>query len=113
MSEEESGGNNWTVGLVEGRLIDAFRALPHHPVYTSSARVLGTLGDSGKETDALNWAKLYVTDKDESRALLTWARCRATGDSVRERYRALGWKRTTAERARQRALGRIVAGLQR
>lgn len=102
-------GGSWTGGVVEERLVEAFRSLPCHPVFSDHARVRAIRPDADPYAEALSWARF--ADRRDSLALLTWAQCRASGRSVRERYRDLGWSRTTAERARQRALARIVDGL--
>lgn len=61
--------------------------------------------------EALTWASRFVPDRTERLVLLTWARCRATGESFRDRCIAMGWSRSSAERTRQRALAQIVACL--
>ncbi|WP_237479246.1 hypothetical protein [Lichenibacterium dinghuense] len=45
--------------------------------------------------------------------LMTWASCMASGESATERYRYLGWERSTVERRRRAALAMIAAGLAR
>lgn len=62
-------------------------------------------------SEALTWAARFVPDRNERLVLLTWARCRATGESFRDRCREVGWSRSSAERTRQRALAQIVACL--
>ncbi len=97
------------VALLEERLIAAFTALPGHPVFSSPGmvRVQGA-PDAG---EALTWTVRFVPDRSERLVLLTWARCKATGDSFRDRCIAMGWSRSSAERTRRRALAQIVACL--
>lgn len=93
----------------EGRLIAAFTALPGHPVFSArgAVKVVGA-PDAG---ETLTWAARFVPDRSDRLVLLTWARCRATGDSFRDRCHAMGWSRSSAERTRQRAIAQIVSCL--
>ena len=104
-------GLDWTRDLVEACLIAAFRALPFHPVFRQRARILPALGDASQHTAALNWVARFAPDERDGQTLLTWASCKATGKSVRERYRELRWNRSSAERARRRASAWIAACL--
>src|SRR4051794_29452248 len=99
----------WTTAQVAERLVTAFRLMPYHPVFSSDRRfAMAGVPESG---EALIWPAHYVADPQSRIVLMTWARCRATGESVRDRYRGLGWPRTVAERRRRDALAQIASGL--
>ena len=73
----------WSERQVEQRLIAAFRFLPGQPVYSDGHRLVTSADDRAGHASALNWVRDCVPNRQESLALLTWARCRASGDSVR------------------------------
>lgn len=105
MDEAAALSSSW----LEDRLIAAFKVLPGHPVFSArgSVNVVGAPDAS----QALTWAARFVPDRSERLVLLTWARCRATGDSFRDRCHAMGWSRSSAERTRQRAIAKIASCL--
>ena len=95
---------------LEDRLIAAFKVLPGHPVFSTRGAV--KVDGAPDASQALTWAARFVPDRSERLVLLTWARCRATGDSFRDRCHAMGWSRSSAERTRRRAIDQIIACLQ-
>jgi hypothetical protein len=98
MGKSQQSSEVWTEGVVARRLIEAFRILPSHPVFSSRGRFSVT-DDPRDASAALNWVTCFVPGREERLALLTWANCLAIGESVRSRYDALNWKRSTAEKA--------------
>jgi hypothetical protein len=98
----------WTERLVAERMVQAYRLVPGYPVM-SAAGACGA-GEAGAAV-ALCWTDRFVRDPWARSVLLTWARCKSRGESVRERYRDFGWQRSTAERRRREALAAIVRGL--
>lgn len=109
MEQGSALGEAWTAARVKARLIETFRALPGAPVYSFRAKVTPLLG--GIDASPLTWCPRFVPNRDYALALLIWANCRATGQSVRERYGDLKVPRTSADRWRAVALAQIVAGL--
>ena len=107
----------WTPEIVAERLVAAYRRVGGVSVLSSSAGGFSYRGrplDPGVVSDlvaAFRWPDAFVRDPADRRILRTWASCRASRDSVRERYRALGWGRGAAERRRARALAAIADGL--
>ena len=111
MADAGDRAQNWTAKRVEDRLIEAFCLLRGLSVYKDTNGLISRPFGRAERDWALNWARRFVPDRRDALALMTWARCRATGDSERECHREFGWSRNSAERARRRALNRIVAGL--
>ena len=110
--DQKGTSGPWTAEQVEARLVDAYRKLPGAPVYSAGGRVhAGMSGGSNPTVEALNWTARFVPDREERLALLTWARCCATGASFAEHCRGRGWNRSTVEERRRRAAGRIAACL--
>jgi hypothetical protein len=96
----------WTAEHVCLRMIEAFKALPHVPIYSPRSNVLQTALDQARpaDLDLIALSALYLKDHEEERLfLLTWARARAAGRSVRELCREHGWPRETFKRKRKKA----------
>ena len=88
----------------------AFRALPGAPLFGRASRLRLADGRSCPLTQVLSWLDL-VEDQTDRKFLATWARCRAEGESFAARCVGMGWKQSTAERGRRRALAAISAAL--
>lgn len=109
---------SWTAGDVEVWLVAAFRAMPYAGVFAPSARA-STLRTAAGETpsatfDILAFSGTVLGERSpERRALLFWARLRATrgemGESVAEFCREMRWPRSTFELRRRRACERVAA----
>lgn len=97
----------WTPDRVAEQLVAAFRRLPDRPVLSRA----GSFSIDGAEVEPFGWPERFVADTWDRRVLMTWARCRAIGASVSDRYRDLEWPRRRAERHRQKALAAIARGL--
>ncbi len=104
-------GIDWTAKRVETRLIAAFRAMPHCPVYTVGSNVRTLVGGANAVTSALSWAAILEHDREGKTHLWAWARCRATRTSFSELVEGNGWKRSTVEASRRRAATTIAAHL--
>lgn len=98
----------WTPAKVAECLVGAYRLLPSRPVMSSAA---GFVVQGEGVVEAFSWPQRFVIDQWDRRVLMTWARCIATGESVRERYAGLQWPRAKAERRRRSALVAIATGL--
>ncbi len=79
--DQQGTSSPWTAERIEVRLIAAFRALPSSPVYSRAGRVRANDRAGGSHAEALSWAARFAPGRNEALALLTWARCRATGES--------------------------------
>ena len=97
----------WTPELVADRLVAAFRRVPSCPVL-SSARGF-SMGD--REVEPFGWPERYIKDRRDRTILMTWARCRASGQAVAPLYRELVGNAERAEYRRRVALAAIVRGL--
>ena len=97
----------WTPLKVAEALVRAFRTTSGRPVWSSGNGF--SLDD--KPIEPFGWPERFLPDAYERRIVLTWARCMATGESVRELYRNLGWSRNAVERRRIAALKAIANGL--
>lgn len=97
----------WTPELVGERLVEAFHLMPDRPVMTSARG----FSIDGRDVEPFGWPERFVADVWDRRVLMTWARCRAIGEFVSERYRGLGWDRDRAERRRRVALAVIALSL--
>lgn len=101
---------SWTPNNVEIRLIEAFWALPGRPCLSSGGRLVEGHAPAVAVT-AFGWVDRWIGDSAERKALLTWARCRASGESWSEQCRSLGWAKRTAEERRARTAERIAGSL--
>lgn len=101
----------WTAERVAARLVAAFRRLPGCPVMSAPTGFVRGFLMLGEEVAPFGWPERYVGDLRRRQILMTWARCTAAGESVSERYRALGWSRSSAERHRAAALQAIADAL--
>ena len=97
----------WTPDIVADRLVAAFRRVPSCPVL-SSARGF-SIGDT--EVEPFGWPERFIPDRRDRTILMTWARCRATGQAVAPLYRDLVGNAEKAEYRRRVALAAIVRGL--
>lgn len=100
----------WTPKAVGENLVEAFRALPGCPCLSRGGRLVEGHAPTGA-VRAFNAVIDAVPNQFERRAVLTWARCRATEQSYSAQCRAMGWPKRTAEDARLRALRRVAAAL--
>lgn len=103
----------WTAPKVAEALVGAYRLMPGRPVMSTGGKFVLTDGTCDNVVEPFSWPERFVGDVQHRRILMTWARCIATGESVRDRYRDLQWKRSSAERRRLAALATIARGLNR
>ena len=100
----------WTPELAGEQLVEAFRRLPGIPVYSPNRDAFVPLhGAEARPLALLAVTSLCLGRETDLRVrLLTWARLRAAGGSVRDFCREKGWPRSTFERERAEALSRIA-----
>jgi hypothetical protein len=107
----------WTPDMVCERMIEAFRKLPKVPVYSPQANVLQTaLPRQARpaDLDLISLSAHYLArNSEERRFLLAWASARASGRSVREVCREMGWPRENFRRKRHKACKTIAERLNR
>lgn len=105
----------WTCADVERWLITAFRAMPMTAIYAPRGNTLTTIG-SDVPSATFDIVAFTVTvlgrKSDECKAVLIWARTKATrgevGGSVAEFCVKAGWSRSTFEDRRRRACERVA-----
>lgn len=96
----------WTAELVCQRMIEAFRKLPSVPIVIPRGDVLQPARPIPRpaELDMITLSAQHLgRDSDERRFLLAWASARASGRSVRDHCRQMGWPRETFQRKRKAA----------
>jgi len=107
----------WTPELVCERMIETFRQLPSVPLFSPKQGILKpALPNQARpaELDLISLSARYLARRsDERRYLLAWASARASGRSVREVCREMGWPRENVRRKRHRACRIIADGLNR
>ncbi len=103
----------WTADKVGECLVAAFRQLPNTPIYSPVNGSLRAIhGASSTPLDIIMAAQLILGRQSPGcRKVMTWARARALGGSVRETCREMGWSHSTFERHRCAALKTIAARL--
>ena len=99
----------WTPELVADRLVAAFRCVPGCPVL-SSARGFSI---GGAEVEPFQWPERFVANRRDRTMLMTWARCRATGERMAPICREFEWSADQVDYRRRVALAAIVNGLNR
>ena len=97
----------WTSQLVADRLVTAFRRVPTCPVL-STARGFSI---GGQEVEPFGWPERFVVSRRDRNMLMTWARCRATGERMAPIYREFEWNADQVDYRRRVALAAIVRGL--
>lgn len=110
------GDEQWTAALVAVELIAAFRLFPHTAIFSPHRNALEPVRPdipAAPLNFVLATAKYLRWDSDERLMLLTWARAKASGDSIRDICRQQGWSRNTFERRHKAACRTIAAGLNR
>lgn len=105
----------WTCADVELWLLAAFRAMPTTAIYAPRGNTLMAIGpDVPSATfDIVSFSGTVLGDRsNERRAVLIWARCKATkglvGGSIAQFCIETGWRRSTFEDRRRRACQRIA-----
>lgn len=103
----------WTAHIVREHLVQAFRMLPGHAVF--SARGTIKAFDAHPATaDAFSWAGRFLAEYPKARLhLFAWARCKAQRESWRALCLEMGWPRSSAEISRGLAAELIAEGLNR
>ncbi|CAA2161162.1 hypothetical protein MBRA_06322 [Methylobacterium brachiatum] len=111
---------HWTAERVGAAVIEAFRALPHIPVYSPRrAEFMPALaGQDATPLDVLALSEHVLgRSTPERRILLIWARSLATGGdvggSIRQYCIERGLSANTFSRRRKRACARIAAEMNR
>lgn len=101
----------WTATLVSEHLVQAFRTLPGHAVFTSGGTIRAY--DAPPATaDAFSWAPRFLADHPKARLrLFAWARCKAGRESWSAMCRDMGWPLSSADVSRKQAAEAIAAGL--
>nr|WP_137830891.1 hypothetical protein [Methylobacterium sp. L1A1] len=120
MAGQDSAGR-WTAERVGETLVEAFRALPHMPVYAPrhAPQLEPVLpGHDPGPLDVLALSERVLGRSSlERRLVLIWARSIATGGdvggSLRVWCRAHGMNRSTFDRRRVRACAQIAAEMNR
>ena len=97
----------WTSQLVADRLIAAFRRVPTCPVL-STARGFSI---AGQEVEPFQWPERFVASRRDRTMLMTWARCRATGERMAPLNREFEWNADQVDYRRRVALAAIARGL--
>ena len=109
------GTTLWTSELVGRRLIEAFRRMPSTGLYVTLTTVQRAM--PGVQLPGLNiitlTARYLGAASDPRIKVLTWARAKAVGPSVREICREKGWSRTSFDRVRKAALQDLAAAFNR
>ena len=104
----------WTASKVAEALVRAYRLMPGRPVMSGYGGRFAVQSDAGDIViEPFSWPERFVDDPQHRRVLMTWARCMAIGESVRDRYDQLQWPRSSSERRRAAALNAIARGLNR
>lgn len=120
MQADTRSAEHWTAERVGEAVIEAFRALPHIPVYSPrKAEFVPVL--TGQDVSPLDVLALseHVLGRStpERRILLIWARTLATqgdvGGSINQYCRERGMGESTFTRRRKRACALIAAELNR
>ncbi|SEQ49360.1 hypothetical protein SAMN05216548_10537 [Faunimonas pinastri] len=102
--------HDWTPELVSERLVDSFRRLPDTPIYSPTRNSFIALDD----TPIAGLALIEATSRALGRSstlrvkILTWARARAVGISVRETCRQRGWAYASFKRDRNEAARQVA-----
>jgi hypothetical protein len=100
---------DWSLTLVEERLVAAFREMQGRAVFSPCPSVI--LPMPGRRLEGLELIALCQTvlgrQSRESKALLTWARAQAGGPSLSDVCEEFGWNRSTIEAARRRGAARV------
>lgn len=121
METGQGAAAQWTAERVGDALVEAFRALPHMPVYAPrhAPQLEPVLpGHDPGTLDVLALSERVLgRSSPERRLVLVWARSIATGGdvggSLREWCRAHGMNRSTFDRRRVRACVRIADEMNR
>ena len=100
-------GTPWTSALVGEQLVTAFRRVPGCPVLSSARRFCV----GGVEVEPFAWPERFIASRQDRILLMTWARCRATGERVAPLYRELLGDAERADYRRRVALATIARGL--
>ena len=99
----------WTSPLVADRLVAAFRRVPTCPVL-STARGFSM---GGQDVEPFRWPERFVVSRRDRTMLMTWARCRASGERMAPLYREFEWNADQVAYRCRVALAAIVRGLNR
>lgn len=120
METGQGAAAQWTAERVGDALVEAFRALPHMPVYAPRpSRLEAALpGHDPTPLDVLALTEQVLgRSSPQHRLVLVWARSIATGGdiggSLREWCRAHGISRSTFDRQRMRACANIAVSINR
>jgi hypothetical protein len=113
-TRERTDSPSWTPHGVGERLVAAFRLLPNVPVFS-----LGCIAPNDPARPELQAAIDLIdaterhlgADSDARKKLLSWARARASGRSIAEICREMGWPRGSFERVRREALVTLATRL--
>jgi hypothetical protein len=101
-----------TEETVCARLVEAFGVLPYAPILSERGGLhpLNTGDDGRRAKEAIDWAFAHC-ERDERLMLLSWARAKATGSSIRELCREQRWPQARFERRRRHAARKIAEAL--
>lgn len=120
MSTASGSASIWTAQRVSEATIEAFRLLPMMPVYAPRRGGLAAVftGQDIGPLEILSFSETVLGyDAPERRALLVWARAKATGGdvggSIRHYCRQHGFSQNTFNRRHKRACQMIAAALNR
>lgn len=120
MEAGQGSAVGWTAERVGDALVEAFRALPHMPVYAPRpSRLEAALpGHDPTPLDVLALTEHALgRSSPQHRLVLIWARSIATGGdvggSLREWCRARDISRATFDRQRVKACGRVAVAINR
>lgn len=99
----------WTVKRVCDVFVEAYRAQPHLNVHGRF-----TVVGAGAEAATINnWQIRFLSaDPEGWKYLCKWAQCKATGRSVDEVSRGLGYSVSAFQRGWRRAAERVAVGLE-
>ena len=120
METGQGSAVGWTAERVGDALVEAFRALPHMPVYAPRPSQLeaALAGHDPTPIDVLALTEHALgRSSPQHRLVLVWARSIATGGdvggSLRQWCRARGISRSTFDRQRVKACERVAAAINR